>query len=114
MPPPSRRALAAAAALGLAGALLAAPAAAEESTARGGERSEYDKLIQNDPALRPGADGRAGVSEDRSYYRTSRPRSPQALGFGASPTDPYREQTRPGLIYDEVLRTFREPFEPDP
>lgn len=114
MPPPSRRALRAAAALSFAGALCAAGAAtAQAPAARPDERSEFDKLIQNDPSLRPRGDGSAGVAEDRKFYRTSRPRSPKAMGFGASPTDPYREQTRPGLIYDEVLQTFREPFSPD-
>jgi hypothetical protein len=112
MPLSSRCALRAAAALGLALAIGGA-AQAQEPAARPDELSEYDKLLQNDPSLQQRGDGSVGVAEDRSFYRTSRPRSPKAMGFGASPTDPYRDQTRPGLIYDEVLQTFREPFTPD-
>ncbi|MEM6439472.1 MAG: hypothetical protein AAF763_07260 [Pseudomonadota bacterium] len=104
--------LAAAVALAVCLAVASAGGAAAQSAAAE-PTGEFDRLIANDPSLQRRADGRAGVAEDRSFYRTSRPRSPKALGFGASPTDPFRNQTRPDLIYDEVLQSFRAPFEPD-
>lgn len=107
--------LAAAVALAVCLAVASAGGAAAQSAAPepAEPTGEFDRLIANDPSLQRRADGRAGVAEDRSFYRTSRPRSPKALGFGASPTDPFRNQTRPDLIYDEVLQSFRAPFEPD-
>lgn len=79
-------------------------------------QDEFDRLIeQSGGTLSEDGSGGYGVAEDRDYYRNSRPRSPQALGFGAGPSDDPRADARrrPDLVYDEVLDRLRAPLQND-